>query len=312
MRKSVLFLATSVVVLSMFSFTSCKKKDGVFNPEERLYKVHYQSSVHHGTTGETKIDPKELRELWRWDKKKLAHIESGRGWIMYFTYEGNQVSKIEIGEEKVINFSYDKTDLTKIEVLDAKSRSEVIITIVERDDRKILKFTSETFSYDDDSKMNKNLCSQLLSIMQIVFSDHTAQTVCENITSAKAHKANSSTISTIELTYVGNNVEKQKVTETIGGVSISKTTVFEYDSKKNPYYEALHFLYAAALSGQSENNVVRYYDEDDHDNVETSVKYEYEYSGDYPSKRTTKFEQTNIMGSKDTYSEVYFYEYQQK
>ena len=310
MRKSILFLTVSVVVLAMFSFTSCKKKDGVFNPEKKIHKVYHQQFDYYESSKETKIvEEKRLAEIWRWDKNKLIQIESGYGWTSYFTYDGKQLSKIEIGEDQVINFKYDKAELKTIDVLDDKGRSTLLITAVERDGERITKYTMEIFSHNNDPETSSKLLSaQIQPIMQLIFFDPMANFICENIAQVKAQKATTSIILTCELLYEGNNVKEQKFSQTVGNTTVSETYVFQYDTKKNPSYNSLHLSGFDGLSGQSENNIIKYYNKEDHDYV---TEFEYEYSGDYPSKRTRKYEILNMDG-KRIRSLVDFYEYQSK
>jgi hypothetical protein len=308
MRKSILFLTMSVVAITVFSFTSCKKKDGVFNPKEKLHKVYSQRSVLYGSTGATESSDKVLSEIWRWNKNKLIQVESGYGWSYYFTYDGNQVSKIEIGDEQVINFSYDKAKLKTMEVLDSKGRSTLILTIVDRNGEHITKYTMETFSYSDESKANRQLLSeQLQPIMQLMFFDNMPTFVCENVTQTKTHKATTSNISTYELMYDGNNIKEQKISTSMGDSTKTETIVFEYDSKKNPYYNALHMI-GYDIGGQTENNVTKYYNMKNHDDV---TIYKYEYKGDYPTKRIHTYEY-QLLEHKNTITTTLHYEYIEK
>ena len=301
MRKSILFLTVGALALTMLSVTSCKKKDGVFNPKEKIHKEYFERTYVDSNGKSTVVNKKSLSQIYRWDKNKLIQIEDGGGWSYYFTYDGNQISKIEIGDYVVVNFKYDKADLKTIETMDAREdRLMSIITVTERSDRKITKFTQERFSYvdDDASTKSNNMSEKLYPIMKMLLSDQIAKNMCENMEKeTKAHKATTITTwtSKYELTFEGNNVTKIKQTYED---TITNTMVYTYDSKKNPLYNS---IFDGLVSGQSENNVTSYYNILDHDDV---VKFEYTYTGDYPATRTAKTKHGSI-----TSVEVDFYEY---
>ena len=286
MRKSILFLTVGVMALTMLSVTSCKKKDGVFNPKEKIHKVYYERTYVDSLGKSTVSEKKNLKQIYRWDKNKLIQIENGGGWSYYFTYDGTQVSKVEVGDYAVINFKYDKADLKTIEVMDAReNRSIAVITVTERNDRKITKYSVDSYTYidDDASTKSNNVTEKLYPIMKMLLSDQVAERMCNTmVKETKAHKA-TTTINTnkYELTFDGNNVKEVK--EILKDTT--HTTVYTYDSKKNPYYSALFLGVNNILSNQSENNVASHYNIVNHDKV---VKYEFTYTGDYPATRTVK------------------------
>ena len=299
MRKSILFLTVGALALTMLSVTSCQKKDGAFKPKEKIHKVYYELTYVDSDGKSTDIVKKRLEQIYRWDKNKLIQIESG-GWSMYFTYEGSQVSKIEIGDYAVINFKYDKADLKTIETMDSKeNRPMSIITITERSDRKITKFTEEYYSYPVTSTKKNEATEKLYPIMRMILSDQIAERMCANMDKEnKVHKATTVVNSyKYELTFEGNNVSRAKM---IYQDTMNVTMGYTYDSKKNPFYNS---IFNGILSGQSENNVTSYYDVSDHDQV---VKYEYTYTGDYPATRTAK---TKDKWTDVTSVEVDSYEY---
>jgi hypothetical protein len=331
MRKIALILTSlAVVFLATNLFTECKKKDGVYKPKEKISKIYYEV-VQYDSLG--KLDTngvnikKTLKEIWRWDKKKLMQIESGdRGWSWDFVYKGNQVIKIESGDA-VINFTYkDKTNLEKMEVLDDKERTALIVTVKERSGDKITKLLYEAYLHPEERalKNGTSLSDRLEPVMRVMLGNNVGEALLSNKPSnEKMHKATIIVRTSVDLTYSGNNVTKAQWTyENDDPIPLIHTYTYTYDGKVNPYYRAISLMldadvYEVTTQGGfnlfscSENNIVGY--EEAIDTNRTAMKYQYEYNGnDFPTKQT-KVEDFQSSGRNYSYKYtrhyIYYYEY---
>jgi hypothetical protein len=330
MKKIALTLTTfALVFVSINLFTTCKKKDGVYKPKEKISKIYYEL-VQYDSLG--KLDTnglnikRTLKEIWRWDKKKLMQIESGdRGWSWDFVYKGNQVTKIESGDATV-NFIYkDKSDLDKIEVLDEQDRTLLIITVKERSGDKITKLLYETYTHPDEKSLKNgtSLSDRLEPVMRVMFGNNVGETLFSNMTNnEKMHKATTIEKTSVDLTYQGNNVLKAQWTYENDPLPLIYTYTYTYDSKVNPYYRAIGLMldadvYEVTTQGLynlfscSENNIIGY--EKAIDTNKTAMKYQYEYNkNDFPVKQTRVEEYTSYGTShsyKYTRHYIYHYEY---
>ncbi|MDR1181100.1 MAG: hypothetical protein LBL13_03890 [Bacteroidales bacterium] len=322
MKKIALTLATfALVFVSINLFTTCKKKDGVYKPKEKISKIYYEV-VRYDSAG--KVDTagamkKELKEIWRWDKKKLMQIESyDRSWSWDFVYKGDQVTKIESGD-MTVNFTYkDKSDLEKIEVLDDQERTLLIVTVKDRSDRKITKLSYAIYTYEKSLKSGTLLSDRLEPVMHIMLGNNVGETVLSNMASnEKMHKANTIVNVSADLTYSGNNVTKAQWTTENNPIPLVYT--YTYDNKVNPYYRAIALMFSGDVYGIttqaffnlfpcSENNMIGY--EEVQDTNRTSIKYVYEYdSKDFPVKQTKVYEYIHSVYGKYTYNYIYHYEY---
>lgn len=313
MRKY-LSLATIVLVLGMVvGFASCKK-EGVYKPKEKISKIYYESSRKEYYNGELSYQyssQKRLIEKWNWSGKKLIQIEHDY-WPYNFLYKGNQLEKIEYGDVEVI-FTYNKSLYDKIEIKE-NGQNDLIITVDQRDGDNITKFTLEAF-YENSNlnylskRKNKTddaiAISSIEPILQIILPNNFIDFLSKSI-DKKKQKAMVSEKYTIELKYDKNNIIEQKFTDSDG---YEETYIFTYDNKKNPYYKSIHGTIEGIGEGttfiQSENNIKSMYDKESPEDI---TKYDYEYDGDYPVKRTEKYSYTGDVYSSE-YTYIYYYEY---
>ncbi len=290
MRRIILSLSIITVgLLTTISFMSCKDKDGVYKPKEKISKIYYEDIRHYPDTIKTDTtQKKELLEVWKWNKNKLTHIEKkGSGWAMDFVYDGKQVIKIESGES-VFNFIYDSKDLLeKIEALDENGLLQLNVLVSARSNDKITKLTYQNYSYTKSLKQRTVLFEKLQTIMNIMVAGNFGEDMHKNmVDDAKRSKATTITTTVVDLAYEGNNVGKE--TWTYENVDTTITFVYTYDTKVNPFYRALNLLIGVdkenpSIIPTSENNILTFYNQKDPKKV---TKYEYKYdSKDFPTER---------------------------
>ncbi|MDR2407086.1 MAG: hypothetical protein LBE13_03100 [Bacteroidales bacterium] len=331
MKRIILSLAAiTLVFLVVNPFTACKKKDGVYKPKEKISKIYYEVIRYDST--EINIDSsykieKTLKEIWRWDKKKLMQIESSdRAWSWDFIYKGQQCIKIESGDW-TINFSYrDKSDLEKIEVTDEQGRTSLTITVNDRSDDKITRLTYLLYTYTETQKSMKDIVSELHPVMRVILGDHVGEIVLSDISNNnKRQKGTTVSISTataiVNLTYQGNNLTQAKWT--YENNPIPEIYTYTYDNKVNPYYRAI-----SLMATQDENNILSYpatYNlfpcsennvlsvKQAIDTVVTESTYKYDYnSKDFPTKQIKKEvgRRNNMERTKYIDHYIYHYEYE--
>ena len=335
MKRVVLISAVVVIgALSVILVASCKEKDGVYNPKGKISKIYYEDYVmYEGTAKPVYTQPKELVEVWTWDKKKLMQIESkedGYTWALQFVYKGNQVQEIKSGDD-IFKFTYDdKTKLKKIEVVDEQSRPKLNITVVERNgDNKITRLTYEQFTYTEDPS-EKALLRKLRPVANIMMGENVGETMVNGMEeNVKMRKATTTVTTQVELTYEGNNVSEERRIITIGSSAESMLIKYKYDNKSNPYYLALALMYDSYLSSArgtekldalfattSENNVESYTTYNPNaakpEIAIDTVQFVYKYNSDgFPTERDKIKEgvMPNLEATKYTAHKVYYYEY---
>jgi hypothetical protein len=329
MRKTVLILTSFALVFSALTlFTMCKKKDGVYNPKEKISKIYYEV-MRYDSTGKVDssyMEKKELKEIWRWDKKKLMQIESkDRSWSWDFIYKGKQITKIEAAD-RTINFTYeDKSKLKEIDVLDERERKILTITVKDRSDDKITELAYTATNYGDEKSLKNTtpLSDRLEPVMRIMLGNNVGDVLLSNMASnEKTHKAVTVSNYSVKLTYSGNNVTKALWTTQVDQTLQTLTYTYAYDNKMNPYYRAISLMsyndqYDIAVGSTlanifscSENNIISYEIRQD-TTTSLPVKYQYDYKDDFPVKQTKTVEgrYTNADKTKFITHFMYYYEY---
>ncbi|MDR0368686.1 MAG: hypothetical protein LBH82_06050 [Bacteroidales bacterium] len=314
--RNYLLKAGVLSLILAFGFTSCNK-EGVYKPKEKISKIHYEYSYEIYQNGElvNQDSHKYLDQIWHWKGKKLTQIENSEDWPSNFIYKGNQLEKIEMGE-MTVNFTYKKSLLDKVEAIE-DDKTIFSISIDAREDKKITRMICQYYYYYDDryypilhqksnnaDKQTLASANRMESIMALVlptgFSDILAKSAAK-----KGRKSTEIETRIIELTYDGNNIIEQKITDEDG---YNSTYVFTYDKYKNPHYKS--FLGAAALSEdgsfiQSENNVLTLSSKDD---PEYTVKFEYTYENDFPATQTVRYTYGNEWYQEESIRTIH-YEY---
>ena len=318
-KPNLISLAVVLGSLAAISFTSCNKKEGIYNPEGKISKVYSEIYTIRPNGSKDTVKGKELREVWKWDKKQLMSIEArenGYSWTLHFIYDGKQVTKIESGDME-FKFTYEDKNkkFKKIEILDDQARPYLNITVDSRSsDDKITQLTYEQFTYIETKSLKSEqvFISKLRSVASIMMGEHITESMINGMEeNAKMRKATTTTKTTtqVELTYEGNNVA-QEIRTIITDNKPSQTQLmkYKYDAKLNPYYQAFCLIFDnymvdpqigkpnALYASSSENNIesCSYYGDpkDNKDDKPIEVRmFSYKYNGsNFPTERDMQVE----------------------
>ena len=245
MKKTVL----SILVISLLlGMVSCKK-EGVYNPKQKISRVYYTYNYNssYGSGGTSKY----LREVWTWNDNLLTKIDyyTSGGNLSYtenYTYDGKQLSRVDVYSEQLyFILTYNGS---KISQLDLYSEGSLTATYsIEHDGKHVSKMTG---SYIGDKKSATPM--RLPKAIDIFPTEQASKAFEELI--EKIDVASKSEI-VVEFTWDGNNVKS--CTWRYGGDI--ETYTYEYDKYKNPFYGLFDFLYFSDFDEvsypQSENNV---------------------------------------------------------
>ena len=294
MKKTLVLIAAAATMLAT---VSCKK-DGVFNPKEKIHYVYteattvtYESyNTNNPVAVDTAITKQYKSQEYVWDGKKLTEIK-------YFdpkgddlgstklTYDGKQLSKVESGK-MTMTYNYKGSKLTTMEVM---QNSESLMTIdVEHDGKKISKLTANIAA-----AAMENLDSLDLLFTKNALKLAVPEKAAEALVSQKSAKASLSVSVTMTFTYEDKNLTKIDMSGVMGFASGSMS--FTYDNKKNPMQGCYAMFGPTALS---QNNVVKTtmgtesdelkytYNADDYPETVTSTEWN-EPEGNYKYEITT-------------------------
>jgi hypothetical protein len=307
MKKTTILMA---ILATACCFSACKK-DGVYNPKEKIAAIYqssdYSYSYYNEQTGAWEEEyshnsPKSLAEKWNWDGKKLSSIdfyyteedENGNSvnlkeYTVNFTYDGKQLTKVTDDSEpnSYIEYSYDGKKIDKITMF--YNGAAVETYTFSYDGKKIDKITLtyEENDWDTKSLRKHNVLQNIVwrsLIPDVSNASETASMV------KRASKGSKSETMTVSLTWDGNNISKASSGE--------DAIEFTYDDKKNPLGGFLGSFGGEITDAVSEgfdcfnkNNVLTVKEtfEGDSDYSET-INFSYTYDGKWPVTRTNKRE----------------------
>ena len=307
MRK---FVLLSVILLPLVaSFTSCKK-DGVYNPKEKISRIYNAYSS---------PDPffnfdKELKEICDWDGKKLSTItyytKKGVDGTEKFSYDGKRLSRVDYFTEDGRNiayvlYSYDGRKLDKLEYYSYGELEEV--RKYSYDGKELSKIEVSYYSHFDAS--TSLMAKQLQSVRSRLFRYSVPEAVCASMD--KMEEACMTTEThfrqkgggayytwTINLTWDGKNISKVEYYDPTNElISIQYT----YDKNRNPFYgcNTMSGLDEEDLNVMtSQNNVVS-----ETWNDGDRADYTYQYDGKFPTSKSIKW-----VDDEDV--ETWYYEYE--
>ena len=330
--KKILVLAMAAAVVSLMG--ACKK-EGVYNPKQKIAKVYNESSstdsYFDGTEWHTNsyTQPKELVEEWTWDGKLLTQIAypytsedaNGNVTTMYeyikFTYDGKQLTEVNSDWERMA-ITYDGKKLDKIELYysDDKASSEpnAIFTFT-YDGKKISKMTVNI--EDEEIAKGKNGRPQMGRMTRMLLQSFTPDASgTEKMLAAtceKARKAGAKGRVNVDmlLTWDGNNISK--IESKYMGMTV-QTIEYTYDDKNNPYQGFLFTLVGDLqvednpLAFGNENNItsVKMYEPGDEESY--TENYTYTYDGKWPVSCSSKHENADDW-NRYSYTSTVYYEY---
>ena len=270
MKKTTTLFMT--LLLSAIAITSCKK-DGVYNPKEKIDKIYVDSG-----TG------KHLSEDWTWDNKQLKTINyyESDGTIDHtetFIYTDNRLSQVDNQEdEESVKYTYDNRHLQQASFY--KNNVLYMSCFFEYANSKLsdIKVTTTNPSKGLNTK-------GIANPLHYVLPKQSLESI-ENV--MKENSTRGSVSFEIDFAWNGNNISEIE----IEFEKYAVLYVFEYDDKLNPFRNFLGSDLEETLSGhgvyKSKNNVVSY----------TSIKTEmgitlteshyinYTYDGRFPATRT--------------------------
>lgn len=304
MKKVLIALSVIAMVGAM---TSCKK-DGVYNPKEKISRVYEQSAYSYSssTRGVIESDPgtKRLECVYNWEKKQLSSIDyySSNGTIYStdrFSYDGKQISKIENFTTNVTYaYSYDGSKLAKIDR--SYNGSLTHSYTIKHDGSKISQIDIQTMG---GQTLDKSEAEKMLAF--VLPQGRALENIAKAMTDVKFTKG-SVTNGSIKLTYDGKNI---KSSEYIAGTT-RVFTEYEYDANKNPFYGLLEAS-TDGMSGISQNNVTservteNYVDYDNQSKTESyQISYTYTYDGKWPVTRIYTRTDTWTDDDYDDYSKA--------
>lgn len=302
-RKSTLLVILGFIAIG---FVACDK-EGVYNPKKKISKITYEYASGSGIGDEEMVYVEREEEVWKWDKNKLVRIEAPEaGYNLDFKYDGKQVSEISDGTDKAV-FTYDKSKLEKI-TLTEEGNSFMNIVVKEREGKKIKKIAYEYTGYaldlfkKPDLKSSRRPTGKMSAIMRFVLPDAVIRSLEKK---AAVTTKNSSNVWIYEVVFIynGDNVSRIKVIEN----SDVEVYAYTYDSKKNPFYDALWQLTLESYSAFSENNIASVTYNEDY--PENKIQYTYKYDGNWPKERI--YEESWQNGEFNAYlRETVFFQYE--
>lgn len=281
-----------VIYFSLKHFFVGCKKEGVYNPKEKIKRVYYERGLDAST--------KRLVEEWTWEKNNLVKIDyyDDNYGIIKIDYteilsydDKNRLTRIQdfVFNERY-EITYDKKLISKIElyidnelyqIMNFKyDRNKIVeVSVIEIDNSKILV-----------SKSNKPQ-SYISKILPYEIPENTMRTKAASL----------SYIYTFE--YDGDNLSKVKYIDDDNRVR--EYNYENYDKYKNPFYSS-RFISNNIESGFSKNNVGKITTTTIGNTVRTA-EFEYVYDGKFPIEI---IERTTYSGSDLIWIYKTYYEYQ--
>jgi len=279
------FLATIILSFAVL-FTACKK-EGVYNPKEKISKIYNQFS-NDSVTGDI-----GLIEKWTWDGNKLSRIDYlDEGCYETFEYKGSQiigVSGNNKGSFYYIAFIYgDKSLLQKIDYYVGGELGSTVDITYNNDKISQMKIKVGENLYYSSKSMDQ--INGLSHIIRFIVSEQLAERMQQQIQKAE------SSYTIISFEYEGNNIKTETWTNSESADSKTVYT-YVYDTKKNPFYHALSYNFGSFMC-LSENNITGITKTMIYATFSTIEKteYNYTYEGDFPSQRDYKhFVKTEVF-----------------
>ena len=250
MKKTFTLMAAAVLLLATFS---CKK-EGVYNPGEKIKEVYTESTtttIADGTTNTSVVD-KYKSQQWTWDGKLLTEItnytpDGTAASKMLLTYDGKKLARVSNeGSDIYTEYTYKSNKLTAITVV--SDGNEMLKIDVIHDDGKIsrLKFIIDA----DLSNMDLPDLDFAKKSTSFAIPEFVTDMVFK---SYRKHGKGSQGIQvTLNLTYESNNVSKISIS--VSGITYMSVTM-SYDKKNNPMYGCYAFIGPSALSKNNITNV---------------------------------------------------------
>jgi hypothetical protein len=285
MKKNFIFcLCVAVIAL----FTSCEKKEGVYNPSKQIQKIY---TIDDGE--------KELEEVWHWDGKVLTSIDYVDGMnstTATFSYDKQKRMVAMDAGGAHTEFIYDGKYIKKIEI--TYEGVVVSTTEIEHKNGKISEMRLTDVFMDDD------VWDKMLIVNPMRFVIPEAFPVVEK-TMKKCAKAKGNDQIIVKLNWKGDNANSMEITSTLWGQTMTELVELTFDNMNNPMYGLFSSMNSDVVTNLfvNKNNALTMNYNLMGEEV-AKVNYTYEYEDNYPTKITM----TTIDGD-EVDTETYIYEY---
>ncbi|MDR1459249.1 MAG: hypothetical protein LBI60_03445, partial [Bacteroidales bacterium] len=212
-------------------FSSCKKREGVYQPKKRISEIYIQED---GT--------KELLEKWTWSDKKLSKITAvegsysdGYSWSFQYN-DKDQIEKIIHSEGDYYVFSYDNNFITKIALYTVDG---VLVETYECEHtkKKITTVTNTYYGYEseykykslpltDQSKTTALCCFLPKPVINSLSNKYKKQ--------IPIRKNGVEFIDVYQYTWDGDNIKSMFYSSEEYTIECT----YKYDKKNNPFYHS--------------------------------------------------------------------------
>jgi len=285
MKKNFIFcLCVAVIAL----FTSCEKKEGVYNPSKQIQKIY---TVDDGE--------KELEEVWHWDGKVLTsidYVDDMNSTTATFSYDKQKRMVAMDAGGAHTEFIYDGKYIKKMET----TYEGVVVSIIEFEHKngKISEMRITDVFMDDD------VWDKMLIVNPMRYVIPEAFPVVEK-TMRKCAKAKGNDQIIVKLNWKGDNANSMEITSTLWGETMTELVELTFDNKNNPMYGLFSSMNSDVVTNLfvNKNNALTMNYNLMGEEV-AKVNYTYEYEDNYPTKITM----TTIDGD-EVDTETYIYEY---
>lgn len=326
--KKVTYLA--VVVAALCLIASCGKKDGEFNPKEKISAIYYSETglieSLDPETGEWEShnysSPKLIAEKWNWDGKKISTIElyepdidEGSSELfatVRFEYDGKRIAKVytpfgSSGDVDIeFTYVYNGKRIEKIQASYMGMTMDFLGFIYDGDKLSEIHYYAE-------SKNNKSLNTKQMRVFDrlsnLILRSYVpgyemspkVKKIIDNAAISNSPQKDVSGSYVIRVMWKDNNISMM--------VADGESILFSYDDKNNPLHGFLPLMNMPILFEDlngclvfSENNITRVTVGNE------EFIYTYTYDGEWPLTRTQTetISESDIRGS---YSSVFHYEY---
>jgi len=285
MKKNFIFcLCVAVIAL----FTSCEKKEGVYNPSKQIQKIY---TVDDGE--------KELEEVWHWDGKVLTsidYVDDMNSTTATFSYDKQKRMVAMDAGGAHTEFIYDGKYIKKMET----TYEGVVVSIIEFEHKngKISEMRITDVFMDDD------VWDKMLIVNPMRFVIPEAFPVVEK-TMKKCAKAKGNDQIIVKLNWKGDNANSMEITSTLWGQTMTELVELTFDNMNNPMYGLFSSMNSDVVTNLfvNKNNALTMNYNLMGEEV-AKVNYTYEYEDNYPTKITM----TSFYGD-EVDTETYIYEY---
>jgi len=285
MKKNIIFcLCVALIAL----FTSCEKKEGVYNPSKQIQKIY---TVDDGE--------KELEEVWHWDGKVLTsidYVDDMNSTTATFSYDKQKRMVAMDAGGAHTEFIYDGKYIKKMET----TYEGVVVSIIEFE-HKNGKISEMRIT---DVFMDDNVWDKMLIVNPMRYVIPEAFPVVEK-TMRKCAKAKGNDQIIVKLNWKGDNANSMEITSTLWGETMTELVELTFDNKNNPMYGLFSSMNSDVVTNLfvNKNNALTMNYNLMGEEV-AKVNYTYEYEDNYPTKITM----TSFYGD-EVDTETYIYEY---